>query len=93
MLVLSSRDGASHLVELALNLFCHTAYGKQTAIMALTCGDIFKFIFAFFIPPLGVFLEVGCNKGTNCTSQMIAVLCSVAARQRSAAHFYDVLQC
>lgn len=31
--------------------------------MALTCGDILKFVAAFFLPPLGVFLELGtCNK-------------------------------
>lgn len=30
--------------------------------MALTCSDIFKFIAAFFIPPLGVFMEKGCDK-------------------------------
>lgn len=30
--------------------------------MALTCGDICKFIAAVFLPPLGVFLEVGCTK-------------------------------
>ncbi|KAG5186287.1 UPF0057 membrane protein T23F2.5 [Tribonema minus] len=30
--------------------------------MALTCSDICKFLVAFFLPPLGVFLEVGCNK-------------------------------
>jgi uncharacterized membrane protein YqaE (UPF0057 family) len=31
--------------------------------VALTCGDLLKFVCAFFLPPLGVFLEVGCNKG------------------------------
>ncbi|KAG5186286.1 putative cation transport-related protein [Tribonema minus] len=30
--------------------------------MALTCGDIFKFIAAVFLPPLGVFLELGCGR-------------------------------
>ncbi len=31
--------------------------------MALTCGDILKFVAAFFLPPLGVFLEEGtCDK-------------------------------
>ncbi|KAI9138150.1 putative cation transport-related protein [Paraphysoderma sedebokerense] len=30
--------------------------------MALTCSDIFKFIAAVFLPPLGVFLEVGLNR-------------------------------
>eukprot|EP00611_Tribonema_gayanum_P022637 TRINITY_DN458_c0_g1_i3.p2 TRINITY_DN458_c0_g1~~TRINITY_DN458_c0_g1_i3.p2 ORF type:complete len:111 (-),score=8.55 TRINITY_DN458_c0_g1_i3:397-729(-) len=29
---------------------------------ALTCGDIFKFIAAVFLPPLGVFLELGCGR-------------------------------
>ncbi|KAK3805066.1 MAG: UPF0057-domain-containing protein [Linnemannia elongata] len=29
--------------------------------MALTCSDIFKFIFAVILPPLGVFLERGCG--------------------------------
>ncbi|KAH8550779.1 putative cation transport-related protein [Umbelopsis sp. PMI_123] len=29
--------------------------------MALTCSDIFKFIGAIILPPLGVFLERGCN--------------------------------
>src|SRR5207244_630656 len=29
--------------------------------MALTCSDIFKFIFAVIFPPLGVLLEVGCT--------------------------------
>ncbi|OQV16484.1 hypothetical protein BV898_09323 [Hypsibius exemplaris] len=27
-----------------------------------TCTDIFKFIAAIILPPLGVFLERGCNK-------------------------------
>jgi uncharacterized membrane protein YqaE (UPF0057 family) len=31
--------------------------------VALTCGDLLKFVCAVFLPPLGVFLEVGCNKG------------------------------
>lgn len=26
-----------------------------------TCSDIIKIIFAIFLPPLGVFLERGCN--------------------------------
>ncbi|OQV19791.1 hypothetical protein BV898_06063 [Hypsibius exemplaris] len=30
--------------------------------MPLTCTDIFKFIAAVFLPPLGVFLETGCDK-------------------------------
>ncbi|KAJ3175756.1 plasma membrane proteolipid Pmp3 [Geranomyces variabilis] len=30
--------------------------------MALTCSDIFKFIAAVILPPLGVFMEVGCNQ-------------------------------
>lgn len=31
--------------------------------MALTCGDILKFIAAVILPPLGVFLEKGvCDK-------------------------------
>ncbi|KAF9937297.1 hypothetical protein BGZ67_001431 [Mortierella alpina] len=29
--------------------------------MALTCTDIFKFIFAVILPPVGVFLERGCG--------------------------------
>ncbi|KAF9922921.1 plasma membrane proteolipid Pmp3 [Linnemannia zychae] len=29
--------------------------------MALTCSDIFKFIFAVIFPPLGVLLERGCG--------------------------------
>ncbi|KAH7027035.1 putative cation transport-related protein [Linnemannia elongata] len=29
--------------------------------MALTCTDIFKFIFAVIFPPLGVLLERGCG--------------------------------
>ncbi|ORY24366.1 hypothetical protein BCR39DRAFT_472413 [Naematelia encephala] len=29
--------------------------------MAFTCSDIFKIILAIFLPPLGVFLERGCN--------------------------------
>ncbi|KAJ9085770.1 plasma membrane proteolipid Pmp3 [Entomophthora muscae] len=29
--------------------------------MALTCTDIFKFIFAIILPPLGVLLERGCG--------------------------------
>ncbi|KAI8822862.1 putative cation transport-related protein [Fimicolochytrium jonesii] len=29
--------------------------------MALTCSDIFKFIAAVILPPLGVFLERGCS--------------------------------
>lgn len=29
--------------------------------MAVTCTDIFKLIFAFFLPPLGVFVERGCS--------------------------------
>ncbi|KAJ3023608.1 hypothetical protein HKX48_002156 [Thoreauomyces humboldtii] len=29
--------------------------------MALTCSDIFKFIAAVILPPLGVFLEKGCD--------------------------------
>ncbi|KAJ3158096.1 plasma membrane proteolipid Pmp3 [Geranomyces michiganensis] len=29
--------------------------------MALTCTDIFKFVAAVILPPLGVFMEVGCN--------------------------------
>lgn len=27
----------------------------------MTCGDIIKIIFAIILPPLGVFLEVGCS--------------------------------
>jgi len=27
----------------------------------MTCGDIFKIIIAIILPPLGVFLEVGCS--------------------------------
>ncbi|KAI9236411.1 plasma membrane proteolipid 3 [Podila verticillata NRRL 6337] len=30
--------------------------------MALTCSDIFKFIFAVIFPPLGVLLERGCGR-------------------------------
>lgn len=30
--------------------------------MVLTCSDICKFIAAIFLPPLGVFLESGCDK-------------------------------
>lgn len=29
--------------------------------MAFTASDIIKIIFAIIFPPLGVFLEVGCN--------------------------------
>ncbi|WVO20157.1 uncharacterized protein IAS62_001449 [Cryptococcus decagattii] len=29
--------------------------------MAFTCSDIFKIILAIILPPLGVFLERGCN--------------------------------
>ncbi|WVQ74577.1 plasma membrane proteolipid 3 [Cryptococcus sp. DSM 104548] len=29
--------------------------------MAFTCSDIFKIILAVILPPLGVFLERGCN--------------------------------
>lgn len=29
--------------------------------MALTCSDIIKFVIAVILPPLGVFLEVGCT--------------------------------
>ncbi|KAI9298286.1 cation transport-related protein [Neoconidiobolus thromboides FSU 785] len=29
--------------------------------MALTCTDIFKFIFAIILPPLGVLFERGCG--------------------------------
>ncbi|CAH6721944.1 plasma membrane proteolipid 3 [[Candida] jaroonii] len=29
--------------------------------MAVTCSDIIKLICAFFLPPLGVFLESGCT--------------------------------
>ncbi|TYJ59213.1 plasma membrane proteolipid 3 [Cryptococcus floricola] len=29
--------------------------------MAFTCSDIFKIILAVVLPPLGVFLERGCN--------------------------------
>ncbi|UNI20839.1 plasma membrane proteolipid Pmp3 [Purpureocillium takamizusanense] len=29
--------------------------------MPLTASDICKFIFAIILPPLGVFLEVGCD--------------------------------
>ncbi|KAJ9055994.1 plasma membrane proteolipid Pmp3 [Entomophthora muscae] len=29
--------------------------------MALTCTDIFKFIFAIIFPPLGVLFERGCG--------------------------------
>lgn len=29
--------------------------------MALTCSDIFKFIFAVILPPIGVLLEKGCG--------------------------------
>ncbi|EDK43429.1 predicted protein [Lodderomyces elongisporus NRRL YB-4239] len=29
--------------------------------MALTCTDIFKIIGAIILPPLGVFMEVGCT--------------------------------
>ncbi|ORZ19205.1 plasma membrane proteolipid 3 [Lobosporangium transversale] len=29
--------------------------------MALTAGDICKFIFAVVLPPLGVFMEKGCD--------------------------------
>ncbi|KAF8321722.1 putative cation transport-related protein [Clavulina sp. PMI_390] len=29
--------------------------------MAFTCSDILKIIFAVILPPLGVFLERGCN--------------------------------
>ncbi|KAL6927339.1 plasma membrane proteolipid Pmp3 [Hanseniaspora valbyensis] len=29
--------------------------------MALTCSDIFKFIGAVILPPLGVFMETGCG--------------------------------
>ncbi|PVH94462.1 UPF0057-domain-containing protein [Periconia macrospinosa] len=29
--------------------------------MAFTASDIIKLIFAIFLPPLGVFLERGCN--------------------------------
>ncbi|KAF9375418.1 plasma membrane proteolipid Pmp3 [Podila verticillata] len=29
--------------------------------MALTCSDIFKFIFAVIFPPLGVLMERGCG--------------------------------
>ncbi|KAI8339578.1 UPF0057-domain-containing protein [Chlamydoabsidia padenii] len=29
--------------------------------MALTGSDLFKFIFAIILPPLGVFFEKGCN--------------------------------
>jgi uncharacterized membrane protein YqaE (UPF0057 family) len=32
--------------------------------MAVTCGDIFKFIAAVILPPLGVFMEVGCTRDT-----------------------------
>ncbi|RIB24757.1 plasma membrane proteolipid Pmp3 [Gigaspora rosea] len=30
--------------------------------MAITFSDIFKVLFALILPPLGVFLEVGCTK-------------------------------
>jgi uncharacterized membrane protein YqaE (UPF0057 family) len=30
--------------------------------MPITCSDICKVIFAVILPPLGVFLEVGCEK-------------------------------
>ena len=29
--------------------------------MAVTCSDIFKFIAAIILPPLGAFMEVGCS--------------------------------
>lgn len=29
--------------------------------MAFTCSDICKIIFAVLLPPLGVFLELGCD--------------------------------
>ncbi|CAY68212.1 Hypothetical protein PAS_chr1-4_0369 [Komagataella phaffii GS115] len=38
--------------------------------MALTCTDPIKAIFAIILPPLGVFLEVGCN----CTLLLNVVL-------------------
>jgi Proteolipid membrane potential modulator len=36
-------------------------FQSPTVNMAFTGSDIIKIIFAIFIPPLGVFLERGCN--------------------------------
>jgi len=30
--------------------------------MAVTCSDVCKFILAILLPPVGVFMERGCNK-------------------------------
>ena len=32
-------------------------------ILPMTCGDIFRIIIALFIPPLGVFTQVGLDTG------------------------------
>lgn len=29
--------------------------------MAVNCSDLLKLVLAFILPPLGVYLEVGCN--------------------------------
>ncbi|KAL4208558.1 plasma membrane proteolipid 3 [Rhizopus microsporus] len=48
--------------------------------MALTCSDIFKFIFAVVLPPLGVFLERGCtcdlliNIGLTCLGYIPGII-------------------
>ncbi|KAL5461945.1 hypothetical protein PMIN07_005128 [Paraphaeosphaeria minitans] len=39
----------------------HRTPHTLTAIMPFTASDIIKIIFAIFLPPLGVFLERGCN--------------------------------
>lgn len=41
--------------------------------MAFTCSDILKIILAIILPPLGVFLEVGCN-GTFFLNILLTIL-------------------
>lgn len=41
--------------------------------MALTFSDIFKFIGAIILPPLGVFMERGCNQDL-CINILLTIL-------------------
>lgn len=56
--------------------------------MALTCTDIFKMIAAFFLPPLGVFMERGCS-----SSLLINILLTILGYIPGIIHaFYVILR-
>jgi len=57
--------------EVALSVdMLRTYTAAQAHNACCLCLSVLQFIAAVFLPPLGVFLEVGCTKGATCPTTM-----------------------